>query len=408
MNLFEKQANEFSDRHIGPDEKEASEMLAAIEMGSLEELINKTIPQAILIREDEDPTPPISEFEYLTDLKKTAAKNKVYKSYIGQGYYDTIVPSPILRNLFENPGWYTQYTPYQAEIAQGRLESLLNFQTMVSDLTALPIANASLLDEGTAAAEAMAMLFNTKNKDHNHITAPRFFIDEKIFKQTKDILITRAKPIGIETVFGKFDSIQFDESFFGAIVQYPDSEGNIEDYRGFIERLHAINAQVIMATDLLALTLLTPPGELGADVAIGSSQRFGVPMGYGGPHAAFFATKDEFKRNIPGRIIGVSVDAHANRRLRMALQTREQHIRREKATPNICTAQALLANMAAMYAVYHGPGGLKNIAKRVAMLTQTVAEAIEERGFELVSAAFFDTITVKVNDVPAIRAKAEG
>src|SRR5450432_2742243 len=408
MNLFEKQANEFSDRHIGPDEKEASEMLAAIEMGSLEELINKTIPQAILIREDEDPTPPISEFEYLTDLKKTAAKNKVYKSYIGQGYYDTIVPSPILRNLFENPGWYTQYTPYQAEIAQGRLESLLNFQTMVSDLTALPIANASLLDEGTAAAEAMAMLFNNKNKDHDHITAPKFFIDEKIFKQTRDILITRAKPVGIETVFGKFGSIQFDESFFGAIVQYPDSEGNIEDYRGFIERLHAINAQVIMATDLLALTLLTPPGELGADVAVGSSQRFGVPMGFGGPHAAFFATRDEFKRNIPGRIIGVSIDAQGNRCLRMALQTREQHIRREKATSNICTAQALLSNMAAMYVIFHGAPGIKNIAKRVHLLSLQLESELTRLGVEQLNASWFDTLKVKVNDVPAIRAKAEG
>ena len=299
----------------------------------------------------------------MSELKEIANQNKVYKSYIGQGYYDTIVPSVILRNLFENPGWYTQYTPYQAEIAQGRLESLLNFQTMVSDLTALPIANASLLDEGTAAAEAMAMLFNHKNKDHDHITAPKFFVDEKIFTQTKDVLITRAKPVGIELVIGNFHSVQLDETFFGAIVQYPNSEGSIEDYRDFINAVHDVNAQVVMATDLLALTLLTPPGELGADVAVGSSQRFGVPLGFGGPHAAFFATKDDFKRNIPGRIIGVSIDAQGNRCLRMALQTREQHIRREKATSNICTAQALLANMAAMYAVYHGAAGLKNIAK---------------------------------------------
>ncbi len=351
MNLFEKQANEFSDRHIGPNEEETVEMLKEIGMSSLDELINKTIPTAIHLNGDLEVTPAMSEYEYLTELKKVAAKNKVYKSYIGQGYYDTIVPSVILRNLFENPGWYTQYTPYQAEIAQGRLESLLNFQTMVSDLTALPIANASLLDEGTAAAEAMTMLFNHKNRDHEHLSSPKFFVDEKIFAQTKDVLITRAKPIGIELVFSNFHSIQLDDTFFGAIIQYPNSEGSIEDYRDFINSVHSVNAKVVMATDLLALTLLTPPGELGADVAVGSSQRFGVPLGFGGPHAAFFATKDDFKRTIPGRIIGVSVDAQGNRCLRMALQTREQHIRREKATSNICTAQALLANMAALYAI---------------------------------------------------------
>ncbi|MEP6947855.1 MAG: aminomethyl-transferring glycine dehydrogenase [Ginsengibacter sp.] len=407
MNLFEKQSSEFAARHIGPNEAETKEMLDEIGVGSLEELIDQTIPRDIRLPRQLNVPLPVSEFEYLTGLKEIANRNKVYKSYIGQGYYDTIVPSVILRNLFENPGWYTQYTPYQAEIAQGRLESLLNFQTMVSDLTALPIANASLLDEGTAAAEAMAMLFNHKNKDHDHITAPKFFIDEKIFKQTKDILVTRAKPVGIGIVFGKFDSIQFDESFFGAIVQYPDSEGNIENYRNFIASAHAVNARVIMATDLLALTLLTPPGELGADVAIGSSQRFGVPMGFGGPHAAFFATKDEFKRSIPGRIIGVSVDAEGNRCLRMALQTREQHIRREKATSNICTAQALLANMAAMYAVYHGPDGLTDIAKRIALLTQTLAIELQDAGFELQNGNYFDTITFKINDARKIKENSE-
>jgi len=407
MNLFEKQANQFSDRHIGPDEKEAQEMLSIIGMRSMEELISKTIPQAILIREDPEGAAPMSEFEYLAELKKTAARNKVYKSYIGQGYYDTIVPGPILRNLFENPGWYTQYTPYQAEIAQGRLESLLNFQTMVSDLTALPIANASLLDEATAAAEAMAMLFNHRNKDHDHPVAPKFLADEKIFAQTKDVLITRAKPVGIELVFANFQTIQLDETFFGAIVQYPNSEGALEDYRDFIQSAHEVNARVVMATDLLALTLLTPPGELGADVAIGSSQRFGVPMGYGGPHAAFFATKDEFKRNIPGRIIGVSIDARGNRCLRMALQTREQHIRREKATSNICTAQALLANMAAMYAVYHGADGLKNIAKRVSVLANTLAFELKSLGYTLVSEYYFDTINVKTGDAGIIRSIAE-
>ena len=400
MNLFEKQSAEFSVRHIGPDEAETAEMLAVIGVDSLDELIDKTVPSGIRLKSPSlgGVGEAVSEFEYLTELKNIADKNKVFKSYTGQGYYDTITPSVILRNLFENPGWYTQYTPYQAEIAQGRLESLLNFQTMVSDLTALPIANASLLDEGTAAAEAMAMLFNHKNKDHDHITAGKFFIDEKIFHQTKEILITRAKPVGIEPVFGNFKEAQLDETFFGAIVQYPDSEGSIEEHRNFIESTHNVNAQVIMATDLLALTLLTPPGELGADVAIGSSQRFGVPMGFGGPHAAFFATNDEFKRNIPGRIIGVSVDAQNNRALRMALQTREQHIRREKATSNICTAQALLANMAAMYAVYHGPKGLKNIAERITLLTRTLAEHLEESGYELMNKNYFDTITFKINN----------
>jgi glycine dehydrogenase len=403
MNLFEKQAAEFTSRHIGPDELETKEMLTVIGVNSLDELVDKTIPSGIRLTKKLDIAEPMSEFEYLAELKNIANKNKIFKSYIGQGYYDTIVPSVILRNLFENPGWYTQYTPYQAEIAQGRLESLLNFQTMVSDLTALPIANASLLDEGTAAAEAMAMLFNHKNKNTNHITSGKFFVDEKIFKQTKDIIITRAKPVGIELVFGNFKDAQLDESFFGAIVQYPDSEGSIEDHRNFIENAHKVNAQVVMATDLLALTLLTPPGELGADVAIGSSQRFGVPMGFGGPHAAFFATKDEFKRNIPGRIIGVSVDEQNNRALRMALQTREQHIRREKATSNICTAQALLANMAAMYAVYHGPEGLKNIAKRISLLTQTLSEHLLENGYELVNKNHFDTVTFKINNAEKIK-----
>lgn len=407
MNLFEKQASEFTGRHIGPTENEASEMLQVIGVNTLDELIDKTIPKNIRLDGDLNINAPLSEFDYLSNLKRTASKNKVFKSYIGQGYYDTITPSPILRNLFENPGWYTQYTPYQAEIAQGRLESLLNFQTMVSDLTALPIANASLLDEGTAAAEAMAMLFNHKNKDHDHITAPKFFVDEKIFPRTKEVLKTRATPIGIELVFGIFNAVQLDETFFGAIVQYPDSEGNIQDHRDFINSAHEVNVMVIMATDLLALTLLTPPGELGADVAIGSSQRFGVPLGSGGPHAAFFATKDEFKRNIPGRIIGVSVDGQGKRCLRMALQTREQHIRREKATSNICTAQALLANMAGMYAIYHGAEGLKNIANRIALLTRTLSAELSDMGYGIKYNSYFDTICITSADTASIRKIAE-
>lgn len=407
MNLFEQQQNEFTGRHIGPNEQEVKEMLQTIGVSSVDELIEKTVPSSIRTKEPLKAGGPVSEFQYLNELRETASMNSVYKSYIGQGYYGTIVPSVILRNLFENPGWYTQYTPYQAEIAQGRLESLLNFQTMVADLTGLPIANASLLDEGTAAAEAMAMLFNHKNKNTDHITSPKFFVDENIFAQTKDILVTRATPIHIELVFGDYKKTKLDESYFGAIVQYPNAGGSAEDYRSFIADAHASNAMVVMATDLLALTLMTAPGELGADVAVGNSQRFGVPMGFGGPHAAFFATKDEFKRTIPGRIIGVSIDAQGNRCLRMALQTREQHIRREKATSNICTAQALLANMAAMYAVYHGAEGLKNIAKRTSLLAKTLSEELDNLGYVNENKYFFDTLKIKTNLAENVRKAAE-
>jgi glycine dehydrogenase len=407
MNLFEQQANEFAGRHIGPNEKETSGMLKTIGVGSLDELIDRTIPASIRSKKPLNIPGPLSEHQYLSTLRQIAGGNKVFKSYIGQGYYDTIVPSVILRNVFENPGWYTQYTPYQAEISQGRLESLLNFQTMVSDLTGLPLANASLLDEGTAAAESMTMFFNLKNKDHDHVTTPRFFVDSNIFDQTKDLLLTRAQPIGIELVVGDFQKAKIDDSYFGAIVQYPASDGSVNDHRAFIQQVHAAGAYVVMATDLLALTLLTPPGELGADVAIGSSQRFGVPMGFGGPHAAFFTAKDDFKRSIPGRIIGVSIDAQGNRALRMALQTREQHIKREKATSNICTAQALLANMSAMYAVYHGPEGLTRIAKRVSLLTRTLAAELEAMGHPNLNENYFDTIRLKVKDPIAVRQAAE-
>jgi glycine dehydrogenase len=406
MSLFEQQSNEFISRHIGPNEAATRQMLATVGEPRLSSLIDKTVPPAIRMDRELAIPAAMSEHEYLKHIKEVSLRNKVFKNYIGQGYYDTIVPSVILRNIFENPGWYTQYTPYQAEISQGRLESLLNFQTMVSDLAALPIANASLLDEATAAAEAMTMFFNTLNKDHDHIERGKFFVDRELFPQTRDVLFTRAIPVGIEIVVGDYKSATLDTGYFGAIVQYPNDKGAIEDYRDFINKVHQSGAYVVMATDLLALTLLTPPGELGADAAVGSAQRFGVPLGYGGPHAAFFAAKDEFKRSIPGRIIGVSIDAQNNRALRMALQTREQHIKREKATSNICTAQALLANMAAMYAVYHGPNGLKAIAERISLLAQTVAEAIESRGFELVSQNFFDTITVKTSNVKAIREKA--
>jgi glycine dehydrogenase len=405
MNIFEQQSNEFIPRHIGTIGQE-KEMLKTIGVSSLEDLISKTIPSSIRTHSKLNLPDAISESELLEELKEISLRNKTFRSYIGQGYYDTIVPSVILRNVFENPGWYTQYTPYQAEISQGRLESLLNFQTMVSDLTALPIANASLLDEATAAAEAMNMFFHFVNKT-DEVKSPKFFVDNEIFPQTKDVIVTRAIPLGIEIVFGDYKTADIDHKFFGAIVQYPNNLGSIEDYRDFISIVHSAGAYIAMASDLLALTFLTPPGELGADVAVGSTQRFGVPLGYGGPHAAFFAARDDFKRAMPGRIIGVSIDAENNRALRMALQTREQHIKREKATSNICTAQALLANMAAMYAVYHGPKGLKSIAKRVALLTQIAAEGIEERGFELVSDNFFDTIVVKVNDIESFKEKAE-
>ncbi len=407
MNLFELQRNEFTQRHIGPTIQETAEMLQTIGVQSLQELIDKTVPASIRLPKPMQTSAPQSEQEYLKTLRETASLNKVFKTYIGRGYYNCITPSVILRNVFENPGWYTQYTPYQAEIAQGRLESLLNFQTMVSDLTGLPIANASLLDEGTAAAEAMAMLFNQKNKDHEHVTSARFFVDEAIFPQTKEILITRAQPINVELVFGSYQSAQLDESYFGAIVQYPNSNGAIEDYRNFIEMAHGEDVLVVMATDLLALALLTSPGELGADVAVGNAQRFGVPLGFGGPHAAFFATKDEFKRNIPGRIIGVTQDAQGNRCLRMALQTREQHIRREKATSNICTAQALLANMSAMYAVYHGPDGIRAIAKRVSALAYTLSKELEELGFENSNRSFFDSIRITNANATDVKKIAE-
>ena len=401
MNLLEQQANEFRSRHIGPNPSEEQKMLKTIGENNLDVLTEKTVPANIRNRSLLNIPEAMSEAAYLEHIREIGEKNTVAQNFIGQGYYGTHTPSVILRNIFENPGWYTQYTPYQAEIAQGRLESLLNFQTMVTDLTGLPIANASLLDEATAAAEAMTMFFNARNKQEN-IERPKFFVDQQCFPQTLDLLITRALPIGIELVVGDAATAEINDQYFGGLIQYPNNIGSIEDHRNFINNMHAAGGYVVMTTDLLALTLLTPPGELGADAACGSAQRFGVPMGYGGPHAAFFATKDDFKRNIPGRIIGISIDADGNRALRMALQTREQHIKREKATSNICTAQALLANMAAMYAVYHGPTGLKKIATRVALFAQTVAEKLKEKGFELASNQFFDTIAIKTTNAKEI------
>lgn len=409
MDLFEQQSNEFSGHHIGPNEAETRQMLDVLGLDSLEELMKLTVPAAIRLplAGSDSEEPGISEFQYLQSLRKIAAHNQVFKHYIGQGYYGTITPSVIQRNVFENPGWYTQYTPYQAEISQGRLETLLNFQTVVSDLTSLPIANASLLDEATAAAEAMHLLFALKNKGAAQPDSPRFFVDDKIFPQTKDVLVTRSEPAGIELVFGRYNDLLIDESYCGALLQYPNSDGAIEDYRSFIQAAHEKQVPVVMATDLLALTLLTPPGELGADIAIGSAQRFGVPLGFGGPHAAFFATRDEYKRLIPGRIIGVSEDAHGERALRMALQTREQHIRREKATSNICTAQALLANMAALYAIYHGPEGLKKIARRVSLLAKALSKALEQIGYVQQNAFYFDTLKIKTAQEEKIKSYAE-
>lgn len=407
MNLFFVQNEEFTGRHIGPNAEDTQSMLQTIGVDNMETLIDRTVPAAIRMQHRLQLPDAVSEAQYLSELKTTSLKNKVFKTYIGQGYYDTHTPSVILRNIFENPGWYTQYTPYQAEISQGRLESLLNYQTMICDLTGLPMANASLLDEATAAAEAMTMFFHMLNKDEHNIQKPNYFVDNHVFGHTVDVLITRGAPLGINIVRGDFNSAALDTTYFGAMVQYPNAQGTVTDYTSFINQVHALGGFVTMATDLLALTVLTSPGELGADVAIGTAQRFGVPMGFGGPHAAFFATKDEFKRQMPGRIIGISVDAQGNRALRMALQTREQHIKREKATSNICTAQALLANMAAMYAVYHGPVGLQRIAHRVNGLTNALASGLKEQGIHLASNHFFDTITFSTANVAAIKERAE-
>lgn len=409
MSLF-PHPDRFERRHIGPSETETQAMLKVLNVKSLDELIEQTVPASIRLKKPLNLPPAQSEFEYLQDLKKAASKNRLMRSYIGMGYSGTITPPVILRNLFSNPGWYTQYTPYQAEIAQGRLESLLNFQTMVCDLTGLPIANASLLDEGTAAAEAMNMFYHEKNKRaKTGEEAKTFFVSDTVLPQTIDLLKTRALPHGIELKIGNWKSFEFSENTFGVILQYPDSQGNVLDYRAFVEKAKANGVFVCVATDLLSLALLTPPGEWGADVAVGNTQRFGVPLGYGGPHAAFFACTEDFKRQIPGRIIGVSVDKHGNRALRMALQTREQHIRREKATSNICTAQALLANMAAMYAVYHGPEGIRGIAQRAHDMAAALSSVLSGAGFKQTNAHFFDTLRFEFAEskLADIRTKAE-
>ncbi len=392
MNISLLPSDIFEPRHIGSGKDETTAMLAAIGVESLDQLIDQTVPEQIRLESPMKLDKPMTENETMNHIRTVALKNKPFKSYIGMGYYGTITPPVILRNIFENPGWYTQYTPYQAEIAQGRLEALLNFQTMVIDLTGMQIANASLLDEATAAAEAMAMMHNVDGGKHGN----QFFVSEECFPQTIDVLKTRSVPLGIELVIGDHRKMKFTQKIFGALVQYPAGKGSVYDYSDFSRKAKENGSYLIVAADLLALTILTPPGEFGADAVVGSAQRFGVPMGYGGPHAAFMATKDEFKRSMPGRIIGVSVDAHGNKAYRMALQTREQHIRREKATSNICTAQVLLAIMAGMYGVYHGPAGLKKIALRVHGLAAVLDKGFKKLEYQQTNEVFFDTLTVNV------------
>ncbi len=389
----------FIDRHIGPNAEDTNEMLKVIEIDSLDELIEKTIPARIRLGNDIELDEPMTEQEFISQLRNTASKNKIFKSYIGMGYYPTKTPFVIQRNIMENPGWYTQYTPYQAEISQGRLEALLNFQTMVIDLTGMDIANASLLDEGTAAAEAMLMFYHTRTGSKKN--ANSVFVSENIFPQTLDVIKTRALPLGINVITGDHRSLELNDDLFAVIVQYPAGNGEIYDYKDFFEGAASKEINTIVAADIMSLCLLTPPGEFGADAVVGNTQRFGVPMGFGGPHAAYFATKDKYKRSIPGRIIGVSVDNNGDRAYRMALQTREQHIRREKATSNICTAQVLLAVMASMYAVYHGPERLRNIAHKIHCLTTLLNKLLASAGYIQTNESYFDTLEFDFSDDPS-------
>ena len=387
--------NLFQNRHIGPNIEEQEKMLSTINAASLDQLIYQTVPDDIRLENELDLDPAMSEYEYLAHIKELSEKNKVFKSYIGLGYHEAIVPSVIQRNILENPGWYTAYTPYQAEIAQGRLEALLNYQTMVCDLTGMELANASLLDESTAAAEAMALLYDVRERTQKKAAVNKFFVSEEILPQTLSVLQTRAIPIGVELVIGNHQEFDFSTEFFGAILQYPGKHGQVYDYADFVSKAIDKNIKVAVAADILSLVKLKAPAEFGVDVVVGTTQRFGIPLGYGGPHAAYFATKEKYKRSIPGRIIGVTKDRNGARALRMALQTREQHIKREKATSNICTAQVLLAVMAGMYAVYHGKNGLQFIADTVHHKTITLANVLTTLGIEQTNTAYFDTITVK-------------
>jgi glycine dehydrogenase len=388
---------DFSLRHIGPRETDQNLMLETIGLDSMEQLVYETVPDGIRLKADLDLDAPMSEQEYLLHIYDLSKKNKVFKTYIGLGYHPTILPAVIQRNILENPGWYTAYTPYQAEIAQGRLEALLNFQTMVTDLTGMEIANASLLDESTAVAEAMSLLFSVRERDQKKAGINKFFVSEDILPQTLALLQTRATPIGIELVVGKESDFDFSTAFFGAILQYPGKHGQITDIKSFIEKANASRIKVAVAADIMSLIKLEAPGKFGADVVCGTTQRFGIPMGYGGPHAAYFATKKAYKRDLPGRIIGVTKDTNGNRALRMALQTREQHIKRDKATSNICTAQVLLAVMAGMYTVYHGPKGLETIANGIHHKATTLAEALTNLGFIQKNTSFFDTLHIEAN-----------
>ncbi|WNJ20512.1 aminomethyl-transferring glycine dehydrogenase [Pontibacter sp. G13] len=392
-----KHPDRFQRRHIGPTPGELDHMLSTVGVDSLDDLIGQTVPAKIRLEQPLEAHEALSEHEYLRALKQSAAKNQVFKNYIGLGYYGTVTPSVILRNIFENPGWYTQYTPYQAEISQGRLEALLNFQTMVSDLTGLPIANASLLDEGTAAAEAMAMTYGQKRKKDRKSNANVLLVASTLFPQTIEVLKTRAEAVGIELRIAHPSEFVVDESVFGAVVQYPDNNGEIHGYQALADELHAQKGYLIVAADIMSLLNLEAPASFGADVVVGNTQRFGVPMGFGGPHAAYFATSNEFLRLLPGRIIGVSVDRLGNAAMRMTLQTREQHIRRDKATSNICTAQALLAIMAGMYAVYHGPTGLQAIATRIHRFTATTDKALKALGLNQQNSSYFDTLRIEAD-----------
>ena len=389
--------DQFYKRHIGLEDEQVNEILKTVEADSLDQLMDETVPADIRLNTAVNLSDPMSEYRFLEEIRKIANKNEIFKSYIGMGYYDTLTPNVIIRNVLENPGWYTAYTPYQAEIAQGRLEALINFQTMVCDLTGFDLANASLLDEGTAAAEAMSMLYDAR-KGKKRKSANTFFVSEDCFPQTIEVIRGRAEPLGIDVLVDSHENIDVtDPGLFGMLLQYPASDGSVYDYHSLIEAAKESDVSVAVAADLLSLTLLTPPGEMGADVAVGSSQRFGVPMGYGGPHAAYFATLDQYKRQIPGRIIGVTRDAEGKPVFRMALQTREQHIRREKATSNICTAQVLLAVMAGFYGVYHGPEGLRTIAERIHGLAKVTRQGLEKLGFAIENDLFFDTLKVKVD-----------
>ncbi|MBQ0909385.1 aminomethyl-transferring glycine dehydrogenase [Flavobacterium sp. F-328] len=396
----------FALRHIGPRENDVAHMLKTIGASSLEQLIDETIPSDIRLQADLDLPAAMTEYEFANHIYNLGNKNKVFQSYIGLGYHAAIIPAVIQRNVFENPGWYTAYTPYQAEIAQGRLEAILNFQTTVIELTGMEIANASLLDEGTAAAEAMALLFDVRSRDQKKNNISKFFVSEEILPQTLSVLQTRSTPIGVELVIGNHETFDFSSEFFGAILQYPGKFGQVHDYASFIAKANENEIKVAVAADILSLVKLTPPGEMGAAVVLGTTQRFGIPLGYGGPHAAYFATKEEYKRSMPGRIIGVTVDTDGNRALRMALQTREQHIKRDKATSNICTAQVLLSVMAGMYAVYHGPKGLQYIANKVHASAATLANALTASGYTQSNTAFFDTILIKA-DAAKVKAVAE-